>query len=198
MRKAVAVLAGIIALSVSLFAAGIVWAYLTEYGHRRIVVAATISIAGAGVAVLAYLLVVRRCKDTRCLLVVILVLAVMLLVPTLSMFYPGKVVFSRFGLTVYGVIPVPVFDITVGPRGGLWFRDKSHFLSFEEIDPLLSPGVDVLIVGTGWHGAASVDPAVEEIEGAEVHILRTPAAFDLFNEYKAKGRTVVLIAHSTC
>jgi hypothetical protein len=43
-----------------------------------------------------------------------------------------------------------------------------------------------------------IDPAIQAIEGVEVHVLRTPAAFDLFNEYVSRGRTVVLIAHSTC
>ena len=198
MKRVVGVLVSIIILSVSVLVAGVVWAYLTEYGQRRIVAVVAISIVGAGVAVLAYLLVLGCCKDTRCPLVVILLLAVLLLVPTLSMFYPGKVTYSRFGLTVYGAIPVPVLDITIGPRGCLWFRDKSHFVSIEEVKPLLSPGVEVLIIGTGWHGATRVDPAVQEIEEVEVHILRTPAAFDLFNEYISRGRTVVLIAHSTC
>jgi hypothetical protein len=93
---------------------------------------------------------------------------------------------------------VPTLDVTVGPHGGLWFRDKSHTLSIEEVEPLLSPEVEALIIGTGWHGAVQVDPAVKEIEGIEVHLLRTPAAFDLFNGYMSRGRTVVLIAHSTC
>lgn len=198
LRRVTGVLVSIALFAVSVLVAGIVWAYLTEYGEQRIVAAVAIAVVGASAAVVAYLLVVRCCKSTRCSLVIVSLLAVLLLVPTLSMFYPGKVTYSRFGLTVYGVIPVPTLDITVSPGGFLWFRDKSHFISIEEVEPLLSPDVEILVIGTGWHGAVRVDPAVQEIEGIEVHILRTPAAFELFNEFVSSGRRVVLIAHSTC
>jgi hypothetical protein len=62
----------------------------------------------------------------------------------------------------------------------------------------LSPDAKVLVVGTGWQGAVTVDPAIEKIEGVEVYVLRTPAAFDLFNECVSAGRKCALIAHSTC
>jgi hypothetical protein len=198
LQKITGLIVSIIILSVSVLAAGVVWTYLTEYGQGRIAVAVAIAAAGTMVAILAYLLVTRYCKGRGCSLGVLSLLAALLLVPALSMIYPGKVTYSRFGLTVYGAIPLPTLDITVGPHGGLWFRDKSHFVSIEEVEPLLSPEVDALVIGTGWYGAVQVDPAVEEIEGIEVHVLRTPAAFDLFNEYVSRGRTVVLIAHSTC
>ena len=114
------------------------------------------------------------------------------------MFYPGKVTYARFGLTVYGVIPISSLDVTVGPGSLLWFRDKSHFISVDEVEPLLSPETDVLLIGTGWHGAARVDPAVQELAGIELRVLQTPAAFELFNELVSSGRRVALIAHSTC
>jgi hypothetical protein len=114
------------------------------------------------------------------------------------MFYPGKVMYSRFGLTLYGIIPVPVLDITVSQQGWLWFRDKSHYVSIEEVNSLLTPDAQVLVVGIGWEGAVRVDPAVEAIEGVEVHILQTPDAYDFFNECVSRGIPVVLIAHSTC
>ena len=74
----------------------------------------------------------------------------------------------------------------------------SHLVSFDEIQPLLSPDVEVLVIGIGWHSAVGVDPAIEELEGIELHILPTPDAFDLFNRYVSAGRRVALIAHSTC
>ena len=198
LRRVAGALVGIAVFAVSVLVAGIVWAYLTEYGLPRIAVSVAIAIVGAGVAGVAYLLVVRYCRDRRCSLVVVSLLVVLLLVPALSMFYPGKVTCSRFGLTVYGAIPVPSLDITVNPGGLLWFRDKSHFISIDEVEPLLSPDIEILVIGTGWHGAVRVDPAVQEIEGIEVHILRTPAAFELFNELVSSGRRVALVAHSTC
>jgi len=114
------------------------------------------------------------------------------------MFYPGKITYSRFGLTVYGIIPVPIFDITVGPHGGLWFRNKSHFISIDEVQPLLSPKVKILVIGIGWDSKVKVDPAIRDMKGVEIHILPTPEAFDLFNKYKSEERKAVLVAHSTC
>ncbi len=198
MKRIAGILAGIVILCVPVLAAGVVWTYLTEHGPRRFAVAIAIAAIGASLAVLVYLLVQRGCKRRRCPLIVLSLLVVLLLLPALSMFYPGQVTYARFGLTVYGAIPVPALDITVGPRGFLWFRDKSHFISVEEVRPLLSPDVKALVVGTGWQGAVTVDPAIEEIEGVEVYVLRTPAAFDLFNKCVSAGKKCVLIAHSTC
>ena len=198
LRRVTGALVGIVLFAVSVLVAGIIWAYLTEYGLQRIALSVAIALGGTGAAVAAYYLVVRYCKSRKCSLVVVFLLVVLLLAPTLSMFCPGKVTYSRFGLTVYGVIPVPSLDITVSPGGVLWFRDKSHFISVDEVELLLTSDVEVLVIGTGWHGAAKVDPAVQEIEGVEVHTLRTPAAFELFNEFVSKGKRVALIAHSTC
>ena len=198
LRRVTGALVGIVVCAVSVLVAGIAWAYLTEYGLQRIAISVAIAAVGAGAAAVAYLLVVRTCKSRRCSLLIVSLLVVLLLVPIMSMFYPGKVTHSRFGLTVYGAIPVPSLDVTVSPGGFLWFRDKSHFISIEEIESLLSPDVEVLIIGTGWHGAVRVDPAIQEIDWVELHTLQTPAAFELFNELVSSGRQVALIAHSTC
>jgi hypothetical protein len=192
------ILAGLSVLSLSLLAAGIVCTYLTEYGARRVLVAAGVVALGLVVGVAAYLLVSTRCRRKCCGVMVFVLLLVLLLMPLVSMAYPGKVLYSSFGWTVYGLVPVPVLDITVGPHGALWFRDKSHLVSIDEVQPLLSPAVEVLVIGIGWHSAAGVDPAIEELEGIEIHILPTPDAFDLFNRYVSAGRRVALIAHSTC
>ena len=191
-------LVGTVLFSLSVLVAAIIWVYLTEYGLQRIAISLAITFAGAGVAAVVYLLMRKRCTTRRCSLVVLSLLIVLLLVPTLSMVYPGTVTYARFGLTVYGAIPVPSLDITVSPGGLLWFRDKSHLVSIEEVESLLSSDVEVLVVGTGWHGAVTVDPAVQELDGIEVHILQTPAAFELFNKLVSSGRRVALIAHSTC
>lgn len=197
-NRVVGFLVGAVLLSASLLVAGLVLAYLTEYEGRRIAIAAFIVAVGVGAAVAAYLLVSRFCHNKRNTILVISLLLILLLVPLLSTVWPGQVLYSRFGLTVYGLIPVPVLDITVGSHGGLWFRDKSHFVSLEEIQPLLSPGVEVVVIGTGWHDMVQVAPAISDLEGYEVQILPTPAAFELFNRYVSEGRNVVLLAHSTC
>ncbi len=197
-NKLAGLLIALISLALSILVAGILYTYLTEYGARRILLAAVIVAVGLGVGIAAYLLVSKHCTRKRCTVIIIALLVALLLVPLASMAYPGTVLYSQFGLTVYGLVPVPVLDITIGPHGGLWFRDKSHFISLDEVQPLLSPGVEVLVIGIGWHSAVRVDPAIEALEGVEIHILPTPQAYDLFNRYVSAGRRVTLIAHSTC
>jgi hypothetical protein len=196
--KLAGILVGLTSLALSLLVAGILVAYLTEYGARRLLLASAVLALGLGVGIAAYLLVSRYCQRQRCAVFIIALLVALLLVPLASMAYPGTVLHAQFGLTVYGLVPVPALDITVGPHGGLWFRDKSHFVSLDEVQPLLSPDVDVLVIGIGWHSAVHVDPAIEALKGVEVHILPTPQAYDLFNRYVSAGRRVALIAHSTC
>ena len=118
LRRVTGALVGFVLFALSVLVAGIVWAYLTEYGLQRIALSVAIAAVGAGVAAAAYLLLVRYCQSRRCSLVVVSLLVVLLLVPTLSIFYPGKVTYSRFGLTVYGLISVPSLDITVSPDDG--------------------------------------------------------------------------------
>jgi hypothetical protein len=195
--RVAAILAGLVPAALSFLAAGVLCAYLTEYGAARFALAAAAA-AGLGISAAAYVIVSRFCHTRRRALLALALVALLLLVPLASTVYPGRVTYARFGLTVYGLIPVPNFDITVGPRGGLWFRDKSHLVSYDEVQRLVSPGVEALVIGIGWDSAVRVDPAVRAMEGLEVQILPTPQAFELFNRYRAQGRKVVLLAHSTC
>jgi hypothetical protein len=150
LRRITAALVSVVLFSASVLVAGIVWAYLTEYGLQRIALSFAITVVGAGAAAMAYFLVVRFCQSRRRSLAVVSFLILLLLIPILPMFYPGKVTYARFGLTVYGVIPVPSLDAKISPDGFLWFRDKSHFVSIEEVESLLSPDLEVLVIGTGW------------------------------------------------
>jgi hypothetical protein len=147
---------------------------------------------------MVYAAIAQLCRGNRCAITVLVLLGLAVLAILASPLYYGRISYARFGLTVYGLIPVPTLDLTVGPRGGLWFRDKSHSLSLQEVEHLLSPEVETLIVGTGWEGGMHVSSAIRELSGIEIRVLRTPAAFELFNAYRSEGKTVVLIAHSTC
>lgn len=197
-NRVAAILVGLVPVALAFVAAGVGCAYLTEYGATRLLLAAAAAAAGSGAGATAYFFVSRLCRTRGRAVLALALVAVLLLAPLASMLYPGRVTYSRFGLTVYGLIPVPTLDVTVGPGGGLWFRDKSHFVSYDEVQALLSPDVEALVIGIGWDSAVSVDPAIRAMDGIEVHILPTPEAFDLFNRYRSQGRKVVLLAHSTC
>jgi hypothetical protein len=198
LRNVAAGMAFIIVLVMSLLAASVAWFYLTEYATQRALATALIAFLGAGAAFIAYAVIVSNFKRDASAMAVILVLFLLILIPILSMFYSGKVTYARFNLTVYGAIPIPVLDVTVRPSGALWFRDKSHFVSVNEVRRLLASDVKTVIIGTGWEGRVQVDPAIHELQGVQVHVLRTPDAFDLFNELKSAGHRLVLLAHSSC
>jgi len=110
-----------------------------------------------------------------------------------------RITYSRFGFTVYGAMPIPLLDITVNQHGFLWFRMKTHQITREELDAILAPGVEIVVVGIGWDSIAQLTEDAKKISTTiDLRVLPTPAAFALYNELKARGRNVVLLAHSTC
>ncbi len=110
-----------------------------------------------------------------------------------------RITYARFGLSVYGAIPVPVLDITVNRYGILWFRPKTHLITRQELDAIVGPDVEIVVVGIGWDSIAQLTDDAKRISSrVDLRVLPTPAAFALFNRLKAEGRIVVLLAHSTC
>ena len=109
-----------------------------------------------------------------------------------------RITYARFGFTVYGAIPIPLLDITVDQHGFLWFRTKTHQITREELDAIVAPGVEIVVVGIGWDSIAQLTDEAKQISTiVDLRVLPTPQAFALFNELKARGRNVVLLAHST-
>ncbi len=172
--------------------------YMTEYGALRLSVAAAALVGGAIAATLAFRIVRKFAGTSGRARAAVLLLFILMVIPAVSLRAPGRVTHASFGLTVYGFVPVPVLDVVVGTSGVLWFRDKSHVVTEEEVRSHLSPDVRRVIIGIGWHDAVTVEPGVREIDGVDVRILTTPEAFDLFNQSKDEGVPVLLIAHSTC
>jgi len=62
-------------------------------------------------------------------------------VPLASAAMP-RIMYSRFGLSAYGVTPIPVLDFTANRHGVLWFRPKTHQITRTELDALITPNVD--------------------------------------------------------
>ena len=118
--------------------------------------------------------------------------------PILSAFV-SRITYSRFGFTVYGGTPVPFLDITVNRHGVLWFRPKTHQITREELMALVTPEVEIVVVGIGWDSIAQLTDEAKQLgETLDLRVLPTPEAFALYNQLKAEGRCVVLLAHSTC
>jgi hypothetical protein len=124
--------------------------------------------------------------------------ASLVLLPIASTVYPGRITYDRFGLTVYGLLPIPYLDVTINRYGVLWFRTKTHEMRVEEVQPLVTSDVEIVVIGIGWDRLVRVDPAVRQLAGGAVEVLATPDAFARYNQLRNQGRRVVLLAHTTC
>ncbi len=119
-------------------------------------------------------------------------------IPIISAVVP-RITYSRFGFTVYGATPVPFLDITINRHGLLWFRPKTHQITREELETLISPDVEIVVMGIGWDSIAQLtDDAKLLGESLDLRVMPTPDAYALYNKLKTEGRIVVLLAHSTC
>ncbi len=111
---------------------------------------------------------------------------------------PGGISHARFGLTVLGACPIPFFDLSIRADGRVWFRNKSHDITATEVRLLADPGVEQILVATGWDGVAKVDPEAFKIPGVEVEALKTGEAVERYRELKRQGKRVAILIHSTC
>lgn len=192
-----AILAGLsIALPV-LFVALICYIYLPLYA-RRFALSLGLLLAGVAVGFLCHG-IVRRLPDRSWIRGTILTFVVAIaLLPVVSI-ATNRITYSRFGFTVYGLMPIPFLDITVDPNGFLWFREKTHQITSQEINRLVDSNVEMVIIAIGWDSIAKVDDDVDNSNPAiQFRILPTPDAFALYNAMVAEGRVVVLLAHTTC
>jgi len=179
-------------------AAGTAWILctrLTQYpSHLPIGIAAGIGLALA-TALIARAIARSRWRGTGpCALAVLLVLA---LAACGSLAW-GRITHARFGLTVYGVIPIPLLDLTVDSRGLLGFRDKTHLVTPAEIAALLGAGQGEVVIGIGWDSQVRLDPECERRFPGRLHVLPTPAAIERFHYLRYEGVRVVLLLHTTC
>ncbi len=160
----------------------------------------TIGVAATGIVVsLLLFLVVTRLPDRRSFRIAAVTFFALVLANPLASAAMQRISYSRFGFTVYGVTPLPVLDITVDSDGMLWFRPKTHRITHEELEALIVPGVDVVVVGIGWDSVAQLtDDAKLLGDSVDLRVLPTPEAFAVYNALAAEGRNVVLLAHTTC
>ena len=109
-----------------------------------------------------------------------------------------QVTYSRFGLTVYGVLPLPLLDFTITGKGELNLRTKTDMITVEEVRALVDSKTTVIVIAQGWDSVAEVDEMIHiEFLNLEIHELSTPEAFEKYNELIRKGVKAVLVAHTT-
>ena len=82
-----------------------------------------------------------------------------------------------------------------------WRRREGHRLCAGDLEGVLVPPPEVLVIGTGAFGRMKVDPALLSLlheAGTEVHALPTGRAAELFNEKCRRGGRVTGAFHLTC
>ena len=109
-----------------------------------------------------------------------------------------QITWSRFGFTVYGVVPIPLLDITVDQEGSLWFRTKKDTITVADVRALVNSETTVIVVAQGWDSVAQVDGSIYmEYLNVKIHELSTPEAFEKYNELTRQGVKAVLVGHTS-
>lgn len=106
--------------------------------------------------------------------------------------------YSRFGLTTYRSLPIPVADLEVRTGGAWRLVPKTHEPKAESLAWLLAGRPEVLILATGWQDRVRVGNDIRNLPGPRIQVLPTPEALALYNHLSRQGTRVAIRVHSTC
>jgi hypothetical protein len=82
-----------------------------------------------------------------------------------------------------------------------WWRKRGHLLQIEDLSGLPGTPFDILIIGTGAHGAMQVERKVEQWlakQGILWEKHPTGEACQRYNTLVAEGKRVIAALHLTC
>jgi len=82
-----------------------------------------------------------------------------------------------------------------------WWRKQGHLLAAEDLQPVISAGPAVLVVGCGTPGLMKVSEDARQVlkqNDIELIALDTHKAVAAFNELAGKGEKVTAALHLTC
>ncbi len=113
---------------------------------------------------------------------------------------PGaKFGLSRFGVTTYSRLPIPLLDVQVRQDGAIRVLFKSHDIDSGRLAWLVrEKHPEVLVVGLGWEESAHLSSGFRPPAGTRIVALPTEAALALFNSLRDQGVRVAIHVHSTC
>jgi hypothetical protein len=86
-------------------------------------------------------------------------------------------------------------DVIVTPDGvkADWWRKEGHSLCPEDLDEVLDPEIEVVIIGCGAYGALKVPEDTRrwlEEQGKDLVALPTQAACERYNELSGSGKVI--------
>jgi len=82
-----------------------------------------------------------------------------------------------------------------------WWRRAGHSIYKEDIQEILNVSPEIVIFGTGAHGAVRISmEVVDSLNKHKIEAIAQPTAqaVDTFNKLVIQGKKVVLAAHLTC
>ena len=82
-----------------------------------------------------------------------------------------------------------------------WWRKQGHLLQIEDLSGLAATPFDILLIGTGAHGAMQVAEETEtwlSKKGILWEVYPTGKACDRYNRLVNEGKRVVAAFHLTC
>ncbi len=93
-------------------------------------------------------------------------------------------------------------DVIVTPGGvkADWWREEGHSLCPEDLEGVLGPGIEIIIIGCGANGALRVPDSTRiwlEEQGVRLYALPTREACDRYNEMAGSGKIIAGL-HLTC
>ncbi len=93
-------------------------------------------------------------------------------------------------------------DVIIFPEhvNSSWWRKEGHLLQIADLTDIMSAGLPVLIIGTGFYGTMEVPKKTLEYlksNKIEVYFDNTQKAVNLFNEISSKKPTIAAL-HLTC
>jgi hypothetical protein len=93
-------------------------------------------------------------------------------------------------------------DVIITPGGvkADWWRREGHSLCPEDLEGVLGPDIEVVIIGCGAHGALRIPDSTRiwlDGQGVRLHALPTREACDRYNELAGSGKVIAGL-HLTC
>lgn len=131
-----------------------------------------------------------------------LVLSVVILFVIVVMWFSfnpsGEFGICFFGVTTFNYVPMVIKDLQVNSEGDVRTVEKTHKISFKNIEWLLQPTPEVLIISVGWKGLLTPEGKILGMGQIPVMILKTGEAIIMYNKLKTEGKRVAIHLHSTC
>jgi len=113
---------------------------------------------------------------------------------------------AMFGWTTFGKVKFKdtIFDTDIVVDIGMNARERTvddhHSIGAGEIEDLLTPDVEAIVIGTGQQGIAKLTKEAYDLiakKQLELHIDESPLAIKAYNDICTARKTIAII-HVTC